>query len=67
MQVNNWNYVRGVIRIVPMEILLACVFVPLTFFAVWLSHKLILTPEVLEENQRYTAELEAAARASGHT
>ena len=66
MQVNKWNYVRGVIRIVPMEVVLAFVFVPLTFVAVWISHKYILTPEVLETNKLYTADLDAAARASGH-
>ena len=48
-----------------MEILLCAIFIPICFFALYISHRFILTPEVLEENRRYTAELEAAAQASG--
>ena len=45
---------------VPAEILLFAIFVPLTILAVWISHKYVLTPELFAQDRA----LEAAQTAS---
>ena len=63
LQIRNLHVWQAFMRVIPIEILLLAIFIPLACVAIWISNTYILTPEVLEQNRRLEAE-EAAQMAS---
>ena len=61
-QIGSWSVAMAFIRLIPIEVLLIMIFVPIAFGAVWVSTNLILTPARLEadmlEYQQWVSEVD---------